>query len=98
MRISDWSSDVCSSDLAKGAVHGNGRLAAPRAHLAGEDNQHCDDHPCPPAMDEVRQKGIVEERMEEAARPVDAFGEEAALHQWPGIRVEPPGAGYIARA
>src|SRR3546814_5930521 len=32
MRISDWSSDVCSSDLISGPIAGNGRI---RARLVG---------------------------------------------------------------
>src|SRR3546814_16044252 len=36
MRISDWSSDVCSSDLLRRGLHGQGRVAAPE----GERQEH----------------------------------------------------------
>src|SRR3546814_14203654 len=38
MRISDWSSDVCSSDLEKGSVTGTGQHHAPG--FAKEDPEH----------------------------------------------------------
>src|SRR3546814_8995022 len=49
MRISDWSSDVCSSDLARrrllmlaaGIAAGSGELAVdPRSHLVGDASDH----------------------------------------------------------
>src|SRR3546814_12953960 len=40
MRISDWSSDVCSSDLLRGGARGVGGLAiAPAGHGGGGDGQ-----------------------------------------------------------
>src|SRR3546814_18391946 len=35
MRISDWSSDVCSSDLRPGAGGGKGAITVARLHLPG---------------------------------------------------------------
>src|SRR3546814_1579863 len=35
MRISDWSSDVCSSDLDKGFAIGKSRLGTPQAKTGG---------------------------------------------------------------
>src|SRR3546814_3332819 len=40
MRISDWSSDVCSSDLARHAKVGMPRRRKPRKAEVGEHHQH----------------------------------------------------------
>src|SRR3546814_9052861 len=42
MRISGWSSDVCSSDLSTGCV---GSVGAVRGRLAGRSRQHLPDQP-----------------------------------------------------
>ena len=55
-------------------------------HLAGEQDQHPDDHPRPPAVHEVEQEQIVGHRERGAARPVDAFGDETAVHAGPAVR------------
>src|SRR3546814_15698486 len=44
MRISDWSSDVCSSDLSSGVLSFDGvQLAAPRPLPAGIEDRMVDD-------------------------------------------------------
>src|SRR3546814_13395593 len=40
MRISDWSSDVCSSDLLAVREHERGERGAGLAFVAGEDRRH----------------------------------------------------------
>jgi len=59
---------------AERRVDGDRRRSRARnlADLAGEDDHRRDHHPRPPAVDEVDEVGIVGQRPEEAATPVDA--------------------------
>ena len=56
------------------------------AHLPREHDQHRDHHPRPPAVQEMEQERVVGQREAGAARPVDAVGEEAAVHVRPAAR------------
>src|SRR3546814_9091380 len=46
MRISDWSSDVCSSDLLQDDVAGAWAPLATLVRLSTLDGLQCDDHAC----------------------------------------------------
>src|SRR3546814_12012945 len=55
MRISDWSSDVCSSDLA--AVGGKGDSEAEDHHNTGEADEDSCHEGCLPALDNRTTRG-----------------------------------------
>ena len=84
-----------------GAECGMDRPGGPRIdtlHLAGENDKRGDDHPGPPAMEEVEQEGIIGQRVERAPAPINAFGNKLTLHQRPvagdiaGVESGDPGA------
>src|SRR3546814_19051382 len=70
MRISDWSSDVCSSDLRHGAQHaGLAAVDAPQRHQPGS---HEREHHVVQGVDGPAQEGCVESafaRMGKLAEP-----------------------------
>ena len=68
------------------------------SHPPGKHHEQGDDHPRPPAVEEVDQERVVRRRPQRARGPVDPVGEEAALHQRPGVPVEPAATGDDARA
>ena len=83
---------------AERRVDGLRRAAVDRLDLAGEDDQRRDHYPRPPAMEEVKEEGVVGQREADPLRPVDAVGYQPVIHQRPAVRdiagVEPrdPGA------
>src|SRR3546814_2767253 len=78
MRISDWSSDVCSSDLARGADH----LERER-HVAAFVAEHPVGARCQPVQQSTRAQVVdVGERAEEE-QTLDAAGEADQVEQEP---------------
>ncbi len=85
---------------AEGRVDGDrgGAAALNPADLPREDDQDRDHDPRPPAVQELQQERVVGQREAGAARPVDAGGEEAAVHVGPaagdiaGAEARDPGA------
>src|SRR3546814_10652669 len=85
MRISDWSSDVCSSDLPSGnAVFPSDRLDALAAALGGHDQPHPRDqhrdgqrlpHGQPPRQCAELDVGFAHELEAEAAEAIEDRGE-----------------------
>src|SRR3546814_8029557 len=90
MRISDWSSDVCSSDLATREIGAGGRAAGTPGRLAA-------------AHERQRPAGAqraVEARRRPAARPAGAArraGRSRRVHA-PGVAANPAIAGHLVGA
>src|SRR3546814_8174510 len=73
MRISDWSSDVCSSDLDRGGLSVAGQLVGGLDEAAAADTRRAEDHD---------HRGAVEPRHEGGQR-VDGHGALAQLRDQP---------------
>src|SRR3546814_20434055 len=72
MRISDWSSDVCSSDLDHQALFGGGQVKV----LGNRGCERTEDHPDHEGEIEIEQGRY--ERRPVAARPEPRFGRRGA--------------------
>ena len=85
---------------AEGRVNGDrgGAAALNPADLPREHDQDRDHDPRPPAVHELQQERVVGQREAGAVRPIDAGGEEAAVHVGPaagdiaGAEARDPGA------
>src|SRR3546814_4227315 len=84
MRISDWSSDVCSSDLDGGAgkAHGGAGEMEPAQPLARQQRREDDDEQRPEVGDEA---GIDRGRIAERDEVEEVVAEEAADAERPEI-------------
>ena len=78
----------------KGTVNRHRGAPIQRAQGAGQNHQHADHCPGPPAVDEVDQIGVAGERVHCPLAPVDPGRDQLALHQGPGIPTKPPAARY----
>src|SRR3546814_1850096 len=95
MRISDWSSDVCSSDLAAPRCGGGIRRLARRRHLVGRDLFALYiPHRWQTAMSDMSERWTFHGGRLSEARSVYGDGAEPWLdlstginpHCWPGVR------------